>query len=64
MKIKVTFYKEIKDNPWENNTRIERVELTHEFDNSKSEYENYADAFDKACRLGHNPNKGIKFLVL
>lgn len=41
--------------------RYEVRELTHDCDPNKSDRENLDDAFVKACDLGANPNKQIKW---
>lgn len=41
--------------------RYEVRELTHDCDPNKSDRENLDDAFVKACELGANPNKQIKW---
>ncbi len=60
MKIRVTFYKEKFDFS-KREAITERVEFVHECDKTKSDYDNYAEAFDKACQLGHNPSKSIHY---
>jgi hypothetical protein len=41
--------------------RYELRELLHECDPNKSERENLDDAFVKACELGANPNKQVRW---
>ena len=41
--------------------RYEVRELTHECDPSKSDRENLDDAFVKACDLGADPNKQVRW---
>lgn len=62
MKIKVVFYRYREK--WPETTSTERIEFIHEFDTKMSDYDNYAEAFDKACRLGHRPTREIKFFVI
>ena len=39
----------------------EAKELIHKCDPNKSDRENLDDAFDKACELGANPNKQVRW---
>lgn len=41
--------------------RYEVRELTHECDPNKSDRENLDDAFAKACELGADPNKQVRW---
>ena len=41
--------------------KYEVRELIHECDASKSDRDNLNDAFSKACDLGADPNKNIKW---
>ena len=41
--------------------RYEVQELLHECDPNKSDRENLDDAFCKACELGANPNKQVRW---
>lgn len=41
--------------------RYEVRELTHECDPNKSDRENLDDAFIKACELGADPNKNVRW---
>lgn len=41
--------------------RYDVKELTHECDPNKSDRENLDDAFIKACELGANPNKNVRW---
>ena len=41
--------------------RYEVKELLHECDPNKSDRENLDDAFVKACELGANPNKQVRW---
>jgi hypothetical protein len=41
--------------------RYEVRELTHECDPNKSDRENLDDAFVKACDLGADPNKQVRW---
>ena len=41
--------------------RYEVKELLHECDPNKSDRENLDDAFIKACELGANPNKQVRW---
>lgn len=41
--------------------RYDVKELTHECDPNKSDKENLDDAFIKACELGANPNKNVRW---
>ena len=41
--------------------RYEVRELTHECDPNKSDRENLDDAFCKACELGADPNKNVRW---
>ena len=44
--------------------RYEVKELLHECDPNKSERENLDDAFVKACELGANPNKQVRWRMI
>ena len=46
--------------PW-GASRYEVRELTHDCDPNKSNRENLDDAFIKACELGANPNKNVRW---
>ena len=41
--------------------RYEVKELIHDCNPNKSDRENLDDAFDKACELGANPNKQVRW---
>ena len=41
--------------------RWETKELMHECDTNKSDRENLDDAFCKACELGADPNKNVRW---
>ena len=56
MKIQLHYQK--KDN-WRGIYSVH--ELTHECDPNKSDRENLDDAFSKACDLGADPNKNIRW---
>ena len=61
-KIEVTFPKKVEPPYWSRDTR-ERYELEtfiFEADASKSMHDQSCDAFEEACRRGHNPNKQIR----
>jgi len=50
--------------PMFSNDTMERYdvkELTHECDPNKSDRENLDDAFIKACELGCDPNKNVRW---
>ena len=49
--------------PW-GASRYEVRELTHECDHNKSDIENLDDAFIKACDLGADPNKNVRWSFL
>ena len=44
--------------------RYEVKELLHECDSNKSDRENLDDAFCKACELGANPNKQVRWRMI
>ena len=44
--------------------RYEVKELLHECDPNKSDRENLDDAFCKACELGANPNKQVRWRMI
>lgn len=45
----------------DNSERYEVKELIHECDPNKSDRENLDDAFSKACDLGADPNKNVRW---
>lgn len=57
-------YQVKKEKPIFSNDTIERYEvkeLIHDCDPNKSDRENLDDAFCKACELGANPNKQVRW---
>jgi hypothetical protein len=61
----IKFQYQVKaEKPIFSNDTIERYEvkeLLHECDPNKSDRENLDDAFVKACELGANPNKQVRW---
>ena len=55
--IEITFYK--KDF-WGDKYNIE-VNFTHIYNNNLSYLENIDNAFEEACKMGHNPYKNIRW---
>ena len=45
----------------DNRERYEVKELIHECDTNKSDKENLDDTFCKACELGADPNKNVRW---
>ena len=44
--------------------RYEVRELLHDYDPNKCDIENLDDAFIKACELGADPNKNVRWRVI
>ena len=60
-------YQVKQQRPIFSNDRMERYEvreLLHECDPNKSDRENLDDAFVKACELGANPNKQVRWRMI
>ena len=60
---RIIFKYQVKSVRFELNSveRYEVRELTHECDPNKSDRENLDDAFVKACDLGADPNKQVRW---
>ena len=61
-KIEVTYPKKVVPPFWsrEDRERYELETFTIEVDDNKSAWDQSCDAFEEACRRGHNPNKQIR----